>query len=80
VPLLLIISLSSCNGFNWEPHFFEFIDTGIIDARGRVVYFGSEELVEYSCLSKDSIAELKAEIDRIKNKKNDYIENSFEDY
>ncbi len=73
-PLLWILCLSSCNGFNWQPHFWEFDDTGIVNAEGRIIYFGSEDLLEYSCLSKQSIAELKAEISRVKSRNEDYLE------
>ena len=76
--LTLIICLSSCNGFNWKPSFFEFSDRGIVNADGVEIYFNSPNLLDYSCLSKESIAELKAEIDRIKNRDNDLFENFYQ--
>jgi len=71
----MIFCLSGCNGFNWKPHGFSFTETGIIDSKEVEVLFTDPAISEFTCFPYDNLEELRNEIDRIKNKENDYIEN-----
>lgn len=53
--------LSSCRGVHWSPDFAlpNLSEEAIIHEDGRVIHFQSREMLNYGCLHKDKIIELR---------------------
>lgn len=69
--LALALFATSCNSWDWEPrpYVFNVEESSIVGYDNSVVYFDQPEIEQYLCFHEDNIAELAAEIAKIKKRK-----------